>query len=128
MSASIPTKILSISPQFLVTDLNRSIAFYTKNLGFETAFRFEDFYCGIIKDGFSIHLKLANPVVAERENRRNNEHADIIVSVESIDTLYAEVNNKPVTILQPLREMPYGKEFYITDPDEYVIAFLQERK
>jgi len=27
-----------------------------------------------------------------------------------------------VEIVQPLREMRYGKEFYIADPDGYVIA------
>jgi catechol 2,3-dioxygenase-like lactoylglutathione lyase family enzyme len=42
------TKISSItikrmSPQFLVADINRSIDFYTKQLGFEVAFRYEDF-------------------------------------------------------------------------------------
>jgi predicted enzyme related to lactoylglutathione lyase len=27
-------------------------------------------------------------------------------------------------ITQPLRTMPYGTEFYISDPDGYVLAFL----
>ena len=128
MNTGVSTTIRNISPQFLVADINRSIAFYNQNLGFTTAFIYEDFYCGIVKDGYAIHLKLALPTIAERENRINNEHADIVVAIEGIDILYRELSGKLVTILQPLREMPYGKEFYITDPDNYVIAFLQEKK
>jgi len=28
----------------------------------------------------------------------------------------------PVNIIEPLREMPYGREFYITDPDGYILG------
>jgi predicted enzyme related to lactoylglutathione lyase len=31
----------------------------------------------------------------------------------------------PVQIVQPLREMPYGTEFYISDPDGYIISFIE---
>lgn len=30
-----------------------------------------------------------------------------------------------IEIIQPLRTIPYGKEFYITDPDGYIIGFLE---
>jgi hypothetical protein len=30
-----------------------------------------------------------------------------------------------VIIVQPLRAMPYGKEFYIADPDGYILSFLE---
>lgn len=111
----------------LVADMNRSILFYTKELHFEISFLYEDFYCGIIKDGHSIHLKLALPAMEERANRQHNEHADLVISVEHIADLYDEIKSKPVSIMQPLRKMPYGKEFYIKDPDGYVIAFLEEK-
>ena len=119
-------KIKKMSPQFLVTDISRSIEFYTKKLGFELDFRYEDFYSGLVKDGYSIHLKLGKPSVEERVNRKNNEHVDIIFSVEGIEDLYEEILNKSAEVIQPLRDMPYGREFYITDPDHYIIAFLEE--
>ena len=115
-----------MSPQFLVSDLNRSIAFYTGNLGFEESFRYEDFYAGIMKDGHSIHLKSAKPSVDERKTREKNEHLDITFSVASIEELYSDFQTKSIDIVQPLRNMPYGKEFYIADPDGYIIAFLEE--
>ena len=120
------SKIKKMSPQLLVVDIDRSIEFYTKKLGFDVDFRYEDFYAGIIKDGYSIHLKVGRPSIEERENRRNNEGLDIVFSVDSIEDLYEELSNKSVEFTQSLRDMSYGKEFYIADPDGYIIAFLEE--
>jgi catechol 2,3-dioxygenase-like lactoylglutathione lyase family enzyme len=114
----------SISPLLLVVDLDRSIAFYTRELGFRIDFRYEDFYAGLIQDGCTIHLKCGKPNKQERENRKANEDVDLIFSVDHIRELYEVMITKPVTIIQPLREMPYGQEFYISDPDDYLIAFI----
>ena len=126
MDTIIYSKIKKMSPQLLVADIDRSIEFYTKNLGFDVDFRYEDFYAGIIKDGYSIHLKVSKPSIEERENRRNNEDLDIIFSVDGIKGLYEELSNKSVEFTQSLRDKPYGKEFYVADPDGYIIAFLEE--
>ena len=126
MGIATHSKIKKMSLQLLVVDIERSIEFYTKKLGFQIDFRYEDFYAGIIKDGFSIHLKAGHPLIEERKNKRNNEHLDIIFSVEGIDYLYEEFSSRALEIIQPLRNMPYGKEFYIADPDTYIIAFIEE--
>ncbi len=126
MEITIYSKIKKMSPQLLVADIDRSIEFYTKKLSFEIDFRYEDFYAGIIKDCFSIHLKTGKPSIEERKNRKNNEDLDIIFSVEGIESLYEVISNKLVEFIQPLRNMPYGKEFYVEDPDGYIIAFLEE--
>lgn len=115
-----------MSPQFLVADLERSIEFYTKILGFDLDFRYEDFYAGVIKNGCSIHFKWGKVFAKERRSKRNSEGLDIVFSVEGIEELYEELSNKSVEIIQSLRTMPYGREFYIADPDGYVIAFLAE--
>ena len=119
------SKIKNLSPQFLVADIERSVEFYTKKLGFDIDFRYEDFYVGIIKDGFSIHLKTGQPLVDVRQNKKDNEHLDITISVEDIEYWYEELLNKTAQVMQPLREMPYGREFYVADPDGYIIAFLE---
>ena len=113
-----------MSPQLIVTDIKQSIKFYTKKLGFSLEFNYEDFYAGVSKDGFTIHLKSGKPSGEERKNRRDNEHLDLVFSVDNIETLYKELSvNAEIT--QPLRTMPYGKEFYIADPDRYIIGFLE---
>ena len=117
--------IKKMSPQFVVTDLDRSLEFYTTKLGFDVEFRYEDFYAGIIKDGFSIHLKSGRPSAEERERKKENEDLDLVFSVEGVENLYNEYLNKQIEILQPLCERPYGNEFYIVDPDGYILAFLE---
>ncbi len=126
MSTITSSKIKNMSPQLLVLDINRSIEFYTKKLGFEKDFLYEDFYAGISKDGFTIHLKIGKPSIEERQNKRKNEDIDIVFSVTSIEDLYEELSTKSVEFTQPLREMDYGKEFYIIDPDGYIISFLEQ--
>lgn len=121
------SRIKKMSPQFLVADLERSIEFYMQKLGFSMEFRYEDFYAGIMKDGNSIHLKSGNPSAEERKNKRENDDLDLVFSVENVDGLYNDLVNRSVEITQPLCERPYGKEFYIADPDGYIIAFLEEK-
>jgi predicted enzyme related to lactoylglutathione lyase len=120
------SKIKKMSPQLLVADIGRSIEFYTKKLGFDIDFHYEDFYSGISIGSFSIHLKEGKPSIEERQKRRNNEDLDIVFSVDGIEDLYEEISSKSVEFIQPLREMDYGKEFYVADPDGYIIAFLEE--
>jgi len=62
----------------------------------------------------------------ERENKKENNDLDIVFSVDNVDALYEEYSQKPIEIIQPLCERPYGKEFYIADPDGYILAFLEE--
>jgi catechol 2,3-dioxygenase-like lactoylglutathione lyase family enzyme len=115
-----------MSPQLLVTDIEHSIEFYTKKLGFDLEFRYEDFYAGIIKDSHSIHLKSGKPSIEERKNKKENDDVDIVFSVEDVEELYEEFVNNSVEIIQPLCDRSYGKEFYVADPDGYILAFLEE--
>ena len=126
MTTNTQSKIKKMSPQFLVSDIEHSIGFYIKKLGFDIEFRYEDFYAGIIKDGCSIHLKSGKLLIAQRKSKRDKEDLDIIFSVEGVEELYEDFLNKSVEIIQPLCDRPYGKEFYIADPDGYIIAFLEE--
>jgi catechol 2,3-dioxygenase-like lactoylglutathione lyase family enzyme len=114
-----------MSPLLLVVDLEQSIAFYCRHVGFEVDFRYADFYAGIVKGGFSIHFKSGNPDPAERKNRLLHEDLDLVFAVSHIRDLYNAMKDGPVTIVQPLREMPYGVEFYIVDPDGYLISFME---
>lgn len=119
-------RISNLSPQLLVADLERSLEFYTRDLGFRIAFRYGDFYSGITKDGFSLHLKAGLPSIAERAGEQTDQHVDMVFSVNAIEDIYETFVRKETVFLQPLRQMEYGKEFYLADPDGYVIAFVAE--
>ena len=127
MNTALPARIKNMSPLLLVADIEKSIKFYTQELGFKLSFRYDDFYSGIFKDGCSIHLKLSGkPAIEEKQKRKSNDDVDTIFSVEGIENMYGNISNKSVDIIQPLREMAYEKEFYIADPDGYIIAFVEE--
>ncbi|MBX2931998.1 MAG: VOC family protein [Chitinophagaceae bacterium] len=120
------SKIKKMSPQLLVVNIDASIEFYTKQIGFDLDFRYEDFYAGVSKDGYSIHLKSGKPSFEERQNKLANDDLDIVFSIEGVEDLYSDFVSKSIQITQPLCDRPYGKEFYIADPDGYILAFLEE--
>ena len=49
--------LAKMSPLLLAADLDKSLTFFTSQLGFQVDFRYEDFYVGISREGCSIHLK-----------------------------------------------------------------------
>ncbi len=121
-------QIKGMSPQLLIADLDQSITFYTQQLGFEIGFLHDDFYAGISNSGYTIHLKLGSLDRKERMKKRKNGDLDITFSIAGIKELYETLQKNSVEFIQPLRDMPYGREFYIADPDGYILAFVEENK
>jgi catechol 2,3-dioxygenase-like lactoylglutathione lyase family enzyme len=116
-------RLTSLAPQFLVDDLARSIRYYSK-LGFTFGEPWDGFYAIGERDGLELHLKEAPKNAAERQYRRENEHLDAAAGVDGIDAFYERCVASGLTILRPLAATPWGtKDFYIEDPDGYVIAF-----
>lgn len=124
MKTTLPETIHCMSPQLVVSDIGRSIQFYTGQLEFSLNFRHEDFYAGVGCARNSIHLKFGVPSKEEQERKRENEDVDIVFGVTDLDGLYETVKTKEIDIVLPLRVMPYGREFYIRDPDGYILAFF----
>ena len=126
MSASTTSRprVTSLAPQFLVDDLQRSITYYRDKLGFEFDEPWDGFYAIGRRDGLEIHLKCSPKNAAERQFRRENEHLDASAGVDGIEELYEEFKSKDVKMLKPLQDMPWGtKDFYVEDPDCYIICF-----
>ena len=71
-------------------------------------------------------MKSGKPSEEERKNKKKNNDLDIVFAVESVEALYKEFLKMSVEIIQPLCDRPYGREFYITDPDGYILAFLED--
>jgi len=68
-------RVTSFAPQFLVGDLERSIAYYQK-IGFTFDEPWEGFYAIGVLDGLELHLKEAPKNDADRQHRRNNDHLE----------------------------------------------------
>jgi catechol 2,3-dioxygenase-like lactoylglutathione lyase family enzyme len=107
-----------------VDDLNVATAFYRDKLGFKIDFIYEGFYASVSRNGFEIHLKCAPKITDDRAHRKENEHLDASAGVDGVDDLYAEYTARHVTILKELGARPWGtKDFYVEDPDGYIICF-----
>lgn len=119
-------QIAGIAPQFLVDDLDRAVAYYRDKLGFDVDFVYESFYASVSRDGFAIHLKEAPKLSAERAHRKQHEHLDAHVSVSGIRNLFREMQVRGADVIKPLEERPWAcLDFYVEDPDGYILCFSE---
>ena len=122
-SIGVQPRLTSFAPQFLVDDLERSIAHYRK-LGFAFGETWEGFYAIGHLDGLELHLKEAPRNEAERQLRRDNEHLDAAAGVDGIEAFYEQCVANGVAILRPLAPTAWGtKDFAIEDPDGNIVCF-----
>ena len=116
-------RLTSFAPQFLVTDLDRSIAYYEK-LGFRFGEPWGGFYAIGHRDGLELHLKESPPHAVDRQWRRDHEHLDAAGGVDGIAAFYEQCVANKIKIIRPLTATEWGtRDFYIEDPDGYVISF-----
>ena len=121
-------RITGIAPQFLVDDLDRSIAYYRDRLGFALDFVYDGFYASVSRDGFSVHLKAAPKIVADRVHRKQNEHLDAYVAVSGVKDVFRELQTRGALVIKPLGERPWSAvDFYVEDPDGYILCFSESK-
>jgi catechol 2,3-dioxygenase-like lactoylglutathione lyase family enzyme len=116
-------RLTSFAPQFLVADLQRSIAYYRK-MGFTFGEPWDGFYAIGYLDGFEIHLKEAQVSPADRQSRRERQHLDAAAGVDGIEAFFVRCVANGVMIASPLADTAWGtKDFYVEDPDGNLISF-----
>jgi catechol 2,3-dioxygenase-like lactoylglutathione lyase family enzyme len=122
-TTAITPRVTSFAPQFLVDDLERSMAYYQR-IGFTFDEPWDGFYAIGHLDGVELHLKEAPKNQAERRHRRDNEHLDAAAGVDGIEAFYEQCVANGVTIIKPLMATAWGtQDFYIEDPDGYIVCF-----
>ena len=120
------TQLTGIAPQFLVDDLDRAIAYYCDQLGFELDFKYQDFYASVTRDGFAIHLKCAPQLPQAREHREQNEHLGAHIAVEGVRGLFDELQKRKARVTKPLEQEPWAcLDFYVEDPDGNILCFSE---
>lgn len=114
------------APQFLVDDLERSLAFYRERLGFGVDFVYDGFYASVSRDGARIHLKCAPKLEAERAHRRDGVHLDAHVEVVGVRELHEELRGRGVSVGDEPRSEVWGTlDFTVEDPDGYLVCFSE---
>jgi catechol 2,3-dioxygenase-like lactoylglutathione lyase family enzyme len=125
--------LASISPFFIVKDLQTSIAYYTERLGFRVDFRGPadgPYYAGVSRDGVGIMLKSILPDVLPCPNHTRHEWArwDAYVYTLDPDALFLEFSERGVSFVKTLSFIDEGLwGFELTDADGYVLAFFHLR-
>ena len=125
--------LASISPFFIVKDLQASIAYYRERLGFQLDFQGPDegpFWAGVSRDGIGIMLKAILPDVLPCPNHTRHEWArwDAYIYTLDPDALFDEFSQRGVSFVKKLSFIDEGLwGFEITDADGYVLAFFQVR-
>ena len=114
-----------IAPVLRVKDMARSLAFYRAQLGFKLEFLHENFYASVVRDGCHLHLQCAPPAERDQVAFERNEHLDACIIVRDTYELSQSLMAANVTFTVSLRQMSYGSEFYVRDPDGYILGFVQ---
>ena len=123
--------LVSISPFFIVQDLQASIAFYRERLGFQVDFQGppdDVYYAGVSRDGVGIMLKAITPEVLPRPNHTRHEWArwDAYIYTLDPDPLFDEFRQRGVTFVKELSFIDDGLwGFEVADTDGYVLAFFR---
>ena len=129
--------LTDVTPNLIVSDIDRSAAFYRDLLGFSVV-------TTVPEQGPFVFVWLQRGAVSVFLNARAAAEADLALwagrsagalsmfmtveadsIAEGIDALFGAIESK-VTVIMPLKDQFYGmREFGILDPDGYVIFFAQ---
>jgi hypothetical protein len=125
--------LVSISPFFIVKDLQASISFYIERFGFQLDFQGPDgdaYYGRMSRDGIGIMLKAILPDVLPCPNRTRHEWArwDAYIYTLDPDVLFDEFRRRGAPFVKELSFIDEGLwGFEVTDGDGYVLAFFRVR-
>jgi catechol 2,3-dioxygenase-like lactoylglutathione lyase family enzyme len=112
----------AVHPILGTRDLERALAFYIEQLGFELAFRDRSApnnYAAVRREGVELHMQWQD----------ENEMSTIRLrfQVEDPDMLEREYGQRLVPIHNPLKSTPWGtREFALYDPDRNALTFYRD--
>jgi catechol 2,3-dioxygenase-like lactoylglutathione lyase family enzyme len=127
-----PHGLKKVTPNLLVADVDRSIAFYRDVLGFEVTITVPDaapFVFAAVQSGdVEIFLNEATQAIAEYPafaDRPLGGTLTLFIEVTEIARVYEELRDR-VPVVFPLERKWYGvTEFAFTDPDGYILTYAE---
>ena len=121
--------IVAAEPQLFVANINASLEFFTRKLGFAIAFTYGEppFYAQVKRDGAQLNLKCVDSPVIDPELRDREEllsAAMTVATAAEIKQLFLEFQSANVTFFQTLKAQPWGaRNFIVKDPDGNLLLF-----
>jgi uncharacterized glyoxalase superfamily protein PhnB len=122
-----------LTPNLLVANVERSLAFYVDTLGFSRGMTVPDaspfVFASVTSGAVEIFLNDAGTAIKEYPafaNRPIGATATMFIEMQGVDALHERLKGSSVKIAMPLVTQFYGmREFAIEDPDGYVITFAE---
>lgn len=122
----------SVTPHFIVDDLEATIAFYQSKLGFQILYKgggddgVGDFWVFMGRDQIMLNFKAITPEVHPQPNHTRHEWArwDAYIYTDDPDSLYQEFVGRQAPMHQALANTGDGlRAFEIIDNSGYVLCF-----
>jgi predicted lactoylglutathione lyase len=126
--------LTSISPFFIVKDLQVSVSYYIDRFGFQLDFQGpndDPYYARVSREGIGIMLKAILPDVLPQPNHTRHEWArwDAYIYTLDPDALFDEFSQRGASFVKRLSFIDEGLwGFEVTDSDGYVLAFFHLRR
>lgn len=121
-------QIRATAPYFIVKDIHASLEYYNKALGFSCSDIWGDppGFAMPSREGFIFMLNQAQPDMTILPNGSQKGCWDAYVWIHDADALFAEMKANGATIVyEPCIQEYEMKEFAVSDPDGYIVAFGQ---
>ena len=121
-----------LTPNLIVSNVERSVAFYRDVLGFTVAFTVPDqsplVFAAVQSGPIEIFLNAPEPAMAEYPAFKDQPiGGTLTLFIDVVDVQAAHDSLKDrVTIVMPFEKKWYGvTEFAFTDPDGYIVTFAE---
>ena len=123
-----------LTPNLLVANVERSLAFYVDTLGFERGMTVPEespfVFAAVTSGAIEIFFNDAATAIKEYPGfggKPIGATGTLFIEVEGIDAIHDRLEPH-VTIVMPIVTQWYGmREFAIADPDGYVITFAERQ-
>lgn len=120
------TRMLTAEPQLFVTDMTRSLGFFTGSLGFDVVFTYGNppFYAQVRRDEARLNLRHVDAPVIDAGRRDREELLAASIPVDDADPLFQAWQAAGVPFFQAMRREIWGaRTFIVRDPDGNLILF-----
>lgn len=128
-------KFQSLSPNLVVADVNKTVNYYTKNLGFSFITSVPESgtygWAMVMRDGVTLMFQSLESIhedLPELKISKTGSPGTFFIELAGIDLLYKEVKEK-VDVVSGMRTTFYGKkEFTIKDLNGFFLTFAEDVK
>ena len=126
------TRFTSVTPNLVVRDMSKSLAFYRDLLGFTITMNVPEaepfVFTGLERDGVPVFLNDVKATLDDHPDMANvppGGTATLFFDITGVDELHDQIKSK-TAIVMPLKTQFYGmREFSVKDPDGHLITFAE---